>query len=119
MLRMMPRSPVSAGITETPAPRHVAFTTFAFTRTTLHGSPAVPAPRYLNPFNPGGFPSGRQPPAGSMYVLLLFEPVSKRVSEPPSAVGSLPPTPRSGRSNNEPVGGFATNLAITPVVTIA
>ena len=43
----MPTWPVNGVGNVTPVPLQSAFTTFAFTRTTRHGSLAEPSPRYL------------------------------------------------------------------------
>jgi hypothetical protein len=47
MVSTMPTRPWNGVGRVTPVPLHAAFTTFAFTRTTWHGSPGVPAPLYL------------------------------------------------------------------------
>src|SRR5262245_51994049 len=98
---------MNGGVSSTPRPRHTAFTMFALTRTTLHGSEMAPVPLYFQPLEPAGEPRLLHPTLGSEYASVIALPVSKIESVAPSTVGWFV---MSGRSN----APRAMNLAMTP-----
>ena len=103
---MIAEFPVKGGSSVTPAPWQSNLIPAGLTMTEVHGSAAVPAPRYEYPPDPAGFPSPFQPVAGR---------VTNIGGEPPpvSKISSVAPSMRGsplGRSN-EPTIGFATIFA--------
>src|SRR5678815_4162317 len=81
--------------------------TFSFTRTILQGSRPEPAPLYLYPLLPAGFPRPFQPAIGSVVDRPWLSATSGTERLPPARVGSPePPIAGIGKS----VVGFATIL---------
>jgi hypothetical protein len=112
-VRITPTSPCTGGARVTPDPLQTALITFSLTSTILHGSVSEPAPLYLKPLAPGGFPRPFQPAAGRSYVSSPAIPasVSKMRSVPPATVGSLVADVGSAKGV---ASDLATNLASVP-----